>query len=87
MAGLPIASTSCTHGPVVPALAGCSPAGSVKVFQKKATGRVMKNQSHGWDSYGCRVLRPTPNWTISRWYWNSESSGEMTGMLVPCCCA
>ena len=29
MAGLPIASTSCTYGPVVPALATCSPAGSV----------------------------------------------------------
>ncbi len=29
IAGLPIASTSCTHGPVVPDLATCVPAASV----------------------------------------------------------
>ena len=44
---------------------------------------MITNQSHGWDSYGCRALSPTPNWNISLWYSNSEYSGEMIGMLTP----
>ena len=47
----------------------------------------MTNQSHGCDSYGCGVLSPTPNCSISLWYAYSEYSWEMTGMLTPCCCA
>jgi len=46
--------------------------GRCRSAQKKATGRLRTNQSHGWDSYGCGVLRPTPNWSICLWYSYSE---------------
>ena len=47
----------------------------------------MTNQSHGCDMYGCGDFSPTPNWSISLWYWNSEYSGARTGLLTPFCCA
>ncbi len=43
----------------------------------------MKNQSHGWDSYGWRASSATPNESISLWYSNSEYSGARIGMLKP----
>src|SRR5262249_32687687 len=76
--GVPMASTSAAyplaHGP-------CPGVGQLQQYE---TGRLIVSQVHGSDWYGWCFCRPVLKDSIALLYSNSEISGEITGMFVPC---